>query len=494
MMLQLPCASAGAVRAADRAGRELCQELRINGIPQVQRQMAVAVAAHGQAFEELLMQCQSGLAFVDDSPTEEAFIHNAFAAAQSLEREWWGHAEPCMQFVDDVAQRIHGLCDALGLPPREPIAGPTTPAASRAAAPEDEEVAHATVLVESPFCPDVRRLRERDLVFHPAVALYGPGHVAGPVLLGLYAPSILAEFGAHRGRIRRFTLAHVLRARLRWQDGAAIRHWAPRLDDTLYRRIINDVRLGFLAECHSPKVQAVCGLDWLHVWRRFLGREVIGAASEASAVDINKEAVVVTVLAALNAAAACDGSDDDNLAHYCADAEMLGLSETETRFGEWLLAEPSLHARFGEAAFPLRAWPVCLLRLAEDHVRDGLQGSTAMVAVDGPEELMAPELDERLLWRSAELRCGPVLPDVAAVFDRHRAALLAALPESAPPASPTTVGTAAEDSEPMVTDDEASYRRSLARRLVALTQDPLVRAPGHPLGDSGFRVDFLYPQ
>lgn len=51
---------------------------------------------------------------------------------------------------------------------------------------------------------------------------------------------------------------------------ADINHWLPYLDDTFYRRVFTDARVGFLAELFSPRLRLFRGGGWARLWDMFL--------------------------------------------------------------------------------------------------------------------------------------------------------------------------------------------------------------------------------
>ena len=120
----------------------------------------------------------------------------------------------------------------------------------------------STVVTESALLPDVSAMHD---VYHPNVALYdtagdrdwganGHSGVHLPLRVpatgrrspaGFYTTSMLHEFVLHRGQMRRCTLVHIL---YRMGFGAAdVNHYLTYLDDSLFRRVYTDTRIGFLA-------------------------------------------------------------------------------------------------------------------------------------------------------------------------------------------------------------------------------------------------------
>lgn len=92
---------------------------------------------------------------------------------------------------------------------------------------------------------------------------------------------MLAEFAILRDGMRRFSVVHLARSVRSRADvhgpmqrigfGASdINHYAVFVDDTLYRRVITDSRVSFLAESYSPKIRLFRGMGWAHIWDVFM--------------------------------------------------------------------------------------------------------------------------------------------------------------------------------------------------------------------------------
>lgn len=95
--------------------------------------------------------------------------------------------------------------------------------------------------------------------------MFGDNTVEG-VHLGFYASTMLQEFVLHRGHMRRFTYVHILQ---RMGFGAAdMNQFGTCIDDTLFRRVFTDTRIGFLAESFSPRVRVLRGMAWLRVFQQ----------------------------------------------------------------------------------------------------------------------------------------------------------------------------------------------------------------------------------
>lgn len=261
---------------------------------------------------------------------------------------------------------------------------------------------------ESALLTDVARLRD---VHHPAVCLYDPsadrdwgGGAAHSVHLGFYASTVLAEFAVLRGQMRRFTVAHLM---VRMGFGAPdINHYATYVDHSLYRRVICETRTSFIAEHFAPKLLLFRGAGWVALWDLYLQQRVPASSSssepgwarglpaEVAADALVRELEHTPVSQLLPSDPDCRPTDfvcvDGNLsptvlgalhrqmaagtatAGYDASPLMERLPELQSDF----LRDVRSHLRGGVLAPAVlglrtyvRAWPVCLRRIAREHVR-----------------------------------------------------------------------------------------------------------------------------
>lgn len=255
-----------------------------------------------------------------------------------------------------------------------------------------------TVITESAMLPDVSRLRG---VQHPAACLYehasdaewplardaGPAGGAG-VHLGFHAPTALMEFAVHRGRMRRFTVVHLL-WRMGFGPADINRAGASYVDHSLYRRVLAEPRTAFLAESYAPRLLVFRGEAWCVLMDVFVRHHHLGGGggtldprawvrnlgAQAAADRILQELggahhpqqhrMPTTILAALHR---CGGLGAE------ADPAMDRLPEIQADFlrGVRAMCGGALGSAMDAAAIGqthVRAWPVCLRRAAREHVR-----------------------------------------------------------------------------------------------------------------------------
>lgn len=396
-----------------------------------------SVEHHTATFEQIV----EGMVDDEDHGT---LILKTFGAAQTLSTAWNQNVGPVRTRLMNLAAEIHKLCDALHFPNIEPTVTPLDTNLGRPIPMQcDEDL--SSVITESSFCPNVDALPD---VFHPAVALYG-AEPMDHVLVSLYASSVLNDFCVHRGRVRRFTLLHLLH-RLNWSN-ETIQKWIIQLDDTLYRRIINDIRLSFLAECHSPKIHAYVGSHWINAWDAFLNGSPFTFEEEETV-------IISTVLSALHRREA-----EPNPEHYMASDDMLNLAQMDADFMTFLKERPEMshfmdhHIQYG---FLLRAWPVPLYSLAMDHITHYIQHCKISV-LNGPGAF--PELSEVALQNACVYLYGTVQEEDREVFNARRDDLLKVVQADA-------TNNLEPEMVPSPVVDEMQYRRMVARRLKSLTR------------------------
>jgi hypothetical protein len=147
---------------------------------------------------------------------------------------------------------------------REPVVTTTLTSA--------EERLVTTVIPESALLPDVAAMHD---MYHPNLCLYAVDgdrrwtpQTSCTVHMGFYGSTILREFVVHRESMRRFTFVHLMQ---RMGFGACdINFYVTYVDDTFFRRVYCDARLGFLAESFSPRVRVYRGDGWVHLWDAFV--------------------------------------------------------------------------------------------------------------------------------------------------------------------------------------------------------------------------------
>lgn len=189
-----------------------------------------------------------------------------------------------------------------------------------------------------------------------------------------YASTILMEFCIHRERMRRFSVVHLLHRMGHTVD--AVNKAMTRVDDTLYRRIITDHRLCFLAEGYSPKIRVYRGRGWWGLWTAFLQGKLDESFS-ALAGELLEEVrstdpsqlVACTVLAAIEW---CNGSTMDPQS-YEASEDMAYLAELDTRFMDAICKQGIIGGHLLDfqncTGALVRAWPVCLRIIAVEHIQ-----------------------------------------------------------------------------------------------------------------------------
>ena len=233
-----------------------------------------------------------------------------------------------------------------------------------------------TVIPESALLPDVAAMHD---VYHPNVCLYDTTgdrewkHSPG-VHVGFQASTMLAEFALHRGQMRRFTFVHLL-PRMGFA-AADMNHYLTYIDDSFYRRVCTDTRVGFLAECYSPRVRVFRGQQWTALWDLFLVHREDWVSRQRTAVVIEAllaelrgtcavQLVPNTVLGALHRRFAC------GMQPYDSWSMMDELADLEAAFlsGARKLANGILSPTLDGMRCTVRAWPVCLRRLAVHHVQ-----------------------------------------------------------------------------------------------------------------------------
>jgi hypothetical protein len=235
----------------------------------------------------------------------------------------------------------------------------------------------STVIPESALLPDVAAMHD---IYHPNVSLYDISRdrhwkdAARGCHLGFHASTMLTEFALLRGQMRRFTFAHLLPC---MGFGASdINHYVTYLDDSFYRRVCTDTRVGFLAESFSPRVRLFRGQHGSALWDIFLGnrgdwekRPRTGAVVSALLADLRntpaQELVPGTVLGALHR------RHGTRMQPYDSWPVMEELGELEAAFvsGARALSNAVLAPTLDAMRGSVRACPVCLRQLAVHHVK-----------------------------------------------------------------------------------------------------------------------------
>lgn len=252
-----------------------------------------------------------------------------------------------------------------------------------------------TVIPESALLPDVAAMHD---TYHPNVALYNTKHDqqwnAPPgVHMGFFGSTMMREFVVHRGCMRRFSFVHLMQ---RMGFGAAdINFFVTYLDDTFFRCIYTDSRIGFLAESFSPRMRVFRGREWANLWDSFLvnqyrsGQTPTKIGRSVSAYDgvhwteTTRAAMLVDAIIKENA----DTETAQLLPHtvlgalhrrhgvcmkpYDAWSVMEHLNEVESEFleGAHKIQSGALVPSLDAVRTFVRAWPVCLRWAAVEHVR-----------------------------------------------------------------------------------------------------------------------------
>ena len=237
-----------------------------------------------------------------------------------------------------------------------------------------------TVIPESALLPDISAMHD---FYHPNIALYSDEEDTnwtgdGIVHLGFHTTTMLHEFVAHRAHMRRFTFVHLM---YRMGFGSAdINFFVTYVDDTFYRRIVCDARIGFLAESFSPRIRVYHGQQWANLWDCFLTNrhrsdnihwtKITRARMAAEAVikevmDCDQQQLVPsTVLGALHR------QHGTRMVPYNAWAVMDQLVELEAEFLEGIqsLQRGELQSTLDSVKTIATAWPVCPRRVAVLHI------------------------------------------------------------------------------------------------------------------------------
>ena len=114
-------------------------------------------------------------------------------------------------------------------------------------------------------CDDIRPTMDRDTGGPP---WFLRDHDASRIRCAQGRDPCLPRYRNKYGGMRRFSFVHIMQ---RMGFGAAdVNFYATYLDDTFYRRIYCDARVGFLAECFSPRIRLYRGARWMDLWDTFL--------------------------------------------------------------------------------------------------------------------------------------------------------------------------------------------------------------------------------
>ena len=130
----------------------------------------------------------------------------------------------------------------------------------------------ATVIPESALLPDVAAMHD---LYHPNASIYCTDGDRSwnerGTHLGFFGTTMMYELAVHRDMIRRFSFVHLL-----YQLGfgaADINFYVTYVDDTFYRRMVSDSRLGFVAEGCSPRIRLYRGQAWSRLLDVFLSNQ-----------------------------------------------------------------------------------------------------------------------------------------------------------------------------------------------------------------------------
>lgn len=217
--------------------------------------------------------------------------------------------------------------------------------------------------------------------YHPVASVYATTFdrqwsQSPAIHLGFYATTMLHEFVVHKGmkhvftllrkhgRMRRFSFVHIMQ---RMGFGAAdVNFYATYLDDTFYRRIYCDARVGFLAECFSPRIRLYRGARWMDLWDTFLSNRNRGERSHWTRLT-----------------RACTVADAIILEHTGTEAQqlmpstMLGALQRHyitcmTPYDSWPLMESIVFRRLHTARLRLlhRRWSLNSLRMSSSCAKE----------------------------------------------------------------------------------------------------------------------------
>ena len=242
-----------------------------------------------------------------------------------------------------------------------------------------------TVVTESALLPDISAMHD---FYHPNICLYdnsGDLKWDDPmgIHLGFFVTTMLHEVVLHRGSMRRFSFVHLM---YRMGFAAAdINHFVTYVDDTFYRRVYCDTRIGFLAESFSPRIRVYRGREWARLWDCYLANQHRDDGVQwykltragVMAEEIIKESfnydpqqlLPNTVIGALHR------RFGTRMAPYDSWAAMETLTTMESSFlsGVQNLRRGTLSAMLDGLQTHVRAWPICLRQVAVHHVRSLVQ-------------------------------------------------------------------------------------------------------------------------
>ena len=238
-----------------------------------------------------------------------------------------------------------------------------------------------TIIPESALLPDIAAMHD---LYHPNVCLYDTTKdrfwdAPMAVHLGFAATTMLHDFALHRGNMRRITLVHVMQ---RMGFGAAdINFYITYLDDTFYRRIVCDSRIGFLAESFSPQVRVYRGQHWVQLWDCFLSNrhredgipwtKLTRTATAADDIVHEMATGDPQQLLPTTALAALHRHHGTKVLPYDDWAVMDQLVELESAFlvDVRTLRQGTVQGALDACRTSIRAWPMCLRGAVVDHIR-----------------------------------------------------------------------------------------------------------------------------
>lgn len=264
--------------------------------------------------------------------------------------------------------------------------------------PAQQRLDSADVLYASALLPHLEALRHRS--YHPNLVLWDTRgdrrwSWRPPIYLALYTATVLGNFLQAGPAIQRFTMLHIL---LAMGFGTAdLNAMAMRLDDAFYQRVLADPALSFLADDHAPKLSVYRGAVWADLLTLHAGGVDRGALWDAAvsraAQPVPHAALMYeppsTVLAALRRHHHATGTAQ----RWWVNAEMADLPSRDRAFRALIRETAAADVLATTATFEgLRAWPVCLRRLAVLHVqREVLAAHVVPVSAALLDAVGAPE-------------------------------------------------------------------------------------------------------
>lgn len=355
----------------------------------VQELLRCHQARYKERLEILRVVLQDGVDYGEDRVRAITSILALTRDHESMEQQWQQCAiasvvNLCNKTAMSTEAFLQNVCEKAQMP--APMAIPRIDAPPDVGSKEDFErnlsgaqrVLTGQVVRESVVVPHMDAIKD---IYHPLDSIYKTNHTdlpverateVAPLLLGLYASTILAETCLNGTNVRRVTVLHALSA-MGFGAIDAI-ELAPNIDESFYRLIVCDIRVGFLAK-QALKMRAFMGSKWARYLDAWVEEKLGNGQSVSVLEDVTKnQAHTQTILAAINR-------------YECRRGRHFGSRYVTT---PWTTNELCClqndfikHAAttFGEEnvlcdGFDVRAWPLPLFGLLLCHIRDRLYNRT----------------------------------------------------------------------------------------------------------------------